>query len=294
MSPQRCAPALAGGEALVDNGPVPRPYFHGRGLACFAHRGGAARWPENSLEAFRGGWQAGCRFIETDLHMTRDGHIVCFHDDELARTTNGRGKVWELSLAELRRLDVGYRFSPDGRGFPYRGRGLTVPTLAELLAIDPQLRANLEIKQVAPAMHRALWRYLDDHGLHDRVLVAGERDALVRAFRNLARGAVATSAGKREIFEFWLAAKAGLEDRLAIEYEALQVPHRFRGLTVVDRRFVAAAHRRGVQVHVWTIDDPAQMRELIGLGVDGIMTDRPQRLVEVARSLGVYGPAAAG
>ncbi|MFV8755365.1 glycerophosphodiester phosphodiesterase [Nannocystaceae bacterium ST9] len=265
---------------------MPKPYLRSSGLLTFAHRGGAACWPENTLEAFKGGIAAGCRWIETDVHMTRDGHIVCLHDHGLERTTEGRGMVWDYTLAELRRFDAGYRFSPEGGGHPQRGRGLTIPTLDEVLALDPEVRVNLEIKQAEPSMSAALWRHIDEAGLHDRVLVASERDDLVRGFRNLARGMVATSAGKREILAFWLAVRSGLIDWLPIEYEALQVPIRHRGLQVVDAAFVEAAHRRGVQVHVWTIDEPATMRWLIELGVDGIMTDQPHRLAGVARELG--------
>ncbi len=233
-----------------ENTLVPKPYLASSGLLTFAHRGGAACWPENTLEAFRGGLSAGCRWIETDVHTTRDGHVVCLHDHTLERTTNGRGRVWEYTLDQLRRFDAGHRFSPDGRSYPFRGRGLTVPTLDEVLALDPGVRVNLEIKQAEPDMLATLWRYIDERGLHDRVLVASERDDLIRGFRNLARGRVATSAGKREILGFWLAVRARMVDWPAIEYEALQVPVRHAGLQVVDAAFVAAAHRRGVQVHV--------------------------------------------
>lgn len=266
---------------------MPKPYLASPGLLTFAHRGGAACWPENTLEAFRGGLAAGCRWIETDVHLTSDGHVVCLHDHALERTTDGRGMVWEYTLDQLRRFDAGHRFSPDGRAYPHRGRGLTIPTLDELLELDPGVRVNLEIKQGEPSMIAALWRHIDDRGLHDRVLVASERDDLVRGFRNLARGRVATSAGKREILAFWLAVQARVVDWLPIEYEALQVPVRHAGLQVVDAAFVAAAHRRGVQVHVWTVDDAATMRWLIDLGVDGIMTDQPERLAALARELGL-------
>ncbi|NVB40402.1 glycerophosphodiester phosphodiesterase [Pseudenhygromyxa sp. WMMC2535] len=264
-----------------------RPYFRTEGLACFAHRGGAALWPENTMEAFRGGFEAGCGWIETDVHMTRDGHIVCFHDHELERTTNGRGKVWEYSLAELRRLDAGYHFTPDGHSFPFRGRGVLVPTLEEVLELDASVRVNIEIKQAQPAMIAALWRFIDDRRVHDRVLVASEQDALVRGFRNLARGSVATSAGKAEIFSFWAAARVGLAGVLPVEFDALQVPVAHNGLRVVERGFVRAAHERGLQVHVWTIDEEAQMNMLMDLGVDAIMTDYPGRLVGRARARGL-------
>jgi glycerophosphoryl diester phosphodiesterase len=266
---------------------VPRPYFQTHGIAGFAHRGGAALWPENTLESFRGGLAAGCPWIETDVHMTRDGQIVTFHDHDLRRTTNGRGRICDLTLAELRRLDAGYNFSPDGRSFPFRNKGITVPTLAEVVELDPGARINVEIKQARPSMTAALWHFIDERGLHDRILVAGENADVVREFRNLACGTVATSAGKREALAFWLAARVGIVDRLPIEYDALQVPIGFRGLEVVTPAFVEAAHHRGVQVHVWTVDSLAQMRWLIDIGVDGIMTDRPDHLAELLRERGL-------
>jgi glycerophosphoryl diester phosphodiesterase len=266
---------------------VPRPYFPARGIACFAHRGGAACWPENTLVAFRGGLDSGCRWIETDVHMTRDGHVVCFHDHTLGRTTNGHGRIRDYDLAELRRFDAGYHFTPDGHRHPFRGQGITIPTLDELAALDPSAYINLEIKQTHPPMAEALWRRIDALGLHERVLIASADASLVRAFRNLARGTIASSAGRAEILQFWLAARAGLTSLISIEYDALQVPVRSGPLEVVTRAFVEAAHARGVQVHVWTIDDVAQMRALIELGVDGVMTDQPQRLVELARELRV-------
>jgi glycerophosphoryl diester phosphodiesterase len=145
-----------------------------------------------------------------------------------------------------------------------------------------------------PSMTAALWRFIDERGLHDRILVACENADVVREFRNLARGTVASSAGMREAFAFWLAARVGLVDRLPIEYDALQVPVGFRGLEVVTPAFVAAAHHRGLQVHVWTVDSLAQMRSLIDIGVDGIMTDHPARLTELARERGLMPTASTG
>ena len=248
---------------------------------AFAHRGGALLWPENTLPAYRGALDLGYRYIETDLHLTRDGAIVTVHDDTLERTTNGAGPVWDLTLAELRKLDAGYHFSPDGETFPYRGKGVTVPSLAELVDVSPDLRVNVEVKQESPPMIRALWDFIEERRLHDRVLVAAFCDPLVRELRRLAGGRVATSAGAREARRFWLASRLGLERLLRIDYDALQVPVQHGRITVIDRRFVAAAHRRGLHVHVWTVDEPDEMRRLLDLGVDGLMSDRPDLLREV-------------
>ncbi|MCZ7681661.1 MAG: glycerophosphodiester phosphodiesterase family protein [Sandaracinaceae bacterium] len=182
-----------------------------RSPIAFAHRGGAALWPENTRVAFEGALALGYRYVETDVHMTRDGKIVCFHDATLERTTNGRGRVADLDLAELSRLDAGYRFTPDGVTYPFRGRGLRVPTLEEALALSPDLRLNVEIKQASPAMERALWEEIDRLDAHERLLVAAAHDPLVHRFRALRpRHDVPTSPGVRGVLRFWLGVRTGL------------------------------------------------------------------------------------
>jgi glycerophosphoryl diester phosphodiesterase len=250
------------------------------GPLAFAHRGGGACWPENTLEAFRGALAAGCTYLETDLRTSRDGHIVICHDEQLERTTDGRGRVQDHTLAELKRLDAGYHFSPDGRTFPARGQGVQIPTFEELVALPGDARFNIEIKQADPPMIDALWSFIERRGLHERVLVAAEQDPLVQAFRRASHGRVATSAGRNECLKFWLASRLGAERWLTIDYQALQIPVFFAGLRVLTPRLLAAAHRHNVHVHVWTINDAEEMRELVAMGVDGIFSDYPARLVE--------------
>lgn len=260
-----------------------RPYLDAPRPLLFAHRGGAAVAPENTLLAFRRAIELGFRYIETDVHLTRDGELVTLHDPTLARTTDGRGMVRAHTLAELRRFDAGHNFSADGgRTFPFRGQGLRIPTLLELLELDPEVRVNIEIKEQDPAAQRALWGFIRRHGVADRVLVGCEHAPVLRSFRALTRGEVATSAGRDEVLRFWLAVRLRLGPRRRPAYDALQVPPTHGRLTVVDRRLVDAAHRLGLQVHVWTIDEAAEMRRLLALGVDGLMSDYPARLLEIA------------
>jgi glycerophosphoryl diester phosphodiesterase len=258
-----------------------KPYLLAESPIPFAHRGGAGLFPENTNVAFEGALALGFRYIETDLHLTRDGAWVCFHDDSVDRVTNGSGPVSRYTRAELQALDAGYRFSPDGGGFPYRGQGARVLTLEEALALHPHLRLNLEIKPDRPELARALLEEIDRLDAYSRVLVASAHDRVTRAFRRLAAGGVATSAGVRGIIAFWLAVRSRLQRLGVFPFDALQVPLSHYGLTVVDRRFVEAAHRHGLKVHVWTVDEPEPMRYLAGLGVDGIMTDRPDILSDV-------------
>lgn len=245
----------------------------------FAHRGGAKLWPENTLSAFQGALDLGVRYLEADLHATRDGVLVVNHDDHVNRTTNGAGAVRDHTLSELRRLDAGYWFSEDGRTYPYRGKGVTIPTLEEVTLLEPSACINLEIKQRSPDIVEALWRFIDERGLADRFLVAASHDALVRRFRRVCRGRVATSAGTWEAQLFWGAARTGLQRFLRPKFDALQVPETSGPLTVVDARLVRAAHQVGLQVHVWTIDELTVMQRLLALGVDGLMSDRPDLLV---------------
>src|SRR5262245_53712844 len=135
-------------------------YLDGGKPLAFAHRGGAALWPENTLVAFEGALRFGITHIETDVHRTRDGEIVVFHDKRLERTTNGHGLIKDHSLSELERLDAGHHFSPEGRGHPWRGKGVRIPTLAALVELDPKLRFNIEMKERGVDLPRALHRFI--------------------------------------------------------------------------------------------------------------------------------------
>jgi glycerophosphoryl diester phosphodiesterase len=259
-----------------------RPFLDVDAPLLFAHRGGAALFPENTLDAFRGALELGIPFLETDVHLSRDGVLVVHHDATVNRTTNGSGKVADLTLSELRKLDAGYRFSPGGGAFPFRGKGLTIPTLEEAFALSPTVRFNVELKTAGRAAAHALWSFIEAGELHDRILVAAEVHATIRRFRRLSRERVATSASHREALAFLAATRLHLDGVLPVAFDALQIPVRHRGVRVLDRRLVQAAHRHGVQVHAWTIDDPAEMRELLALGVDGLMSDRPDLLAPLA------------
>ncbi|MEB2312265.1 MAG: glycerophosphodiester phosphodiesterase [Sorangiineae bacterium] len=258
-----------------------RPFLRGARPLAFAHRGGSKLWPENTLEAFEGAVGLGFDYLETDAHLTCDGVVVLHHDARIDRTTDSTGSVDELTFGELSRADAGYRFTPDGRTFPYRNQGLRIPSFEEVIERFPNVNFNVEIKQGSPSMARALWALIERHRLHDRILVAAGDDALGREFDALSCGRVARSPGVRGVLRFWAAARAGLTRHLPISYDVLQVPARHLGLTVVDRRFIEAAHAQGLHVHVWTIDHPSEMRRLIELGVDGLMTDRPDRLASL-------------
>lgn len=257
-----------------------RPFFGPTTPLGFAHRGGAKRWPENTLVAFENAAGLGYQHIETDLRETSDGRFVCFHDPTLERTTNGRGKLVDHTLAELKRLDAGHHFIEDG-SYSFRGAGVRIPTVEEAFALDSNLRFVLEIKPEDPSLGRRVWELIDHHGIHDRVLVASEHDTVTEAFRAQSRGRVATSAGRKSAMRFWARVLGGAWKHAMFPFDALQIPRTFHGIDVITPRFVEAAHHHGIQIHVWTIDDPSEMLELLLAGVDGLMTDLPDVLLEV-------------
>lgn len=267
------------GEAVPEH-----KYFEGDAAGrplVIAHRGGAGLWPENTLYAFERARSLGVDVIETDVHATADGELVIFHDDGLERTTDGAGRVGSLTLAQLKRLDAAYRFSPDGgRSFPLRGKGVTVPTLREVFEALPRMRFNIEPKQAAPAIAAPLCRLIRERGMADRVLVASFSAGILAEFRSECPE-VATSAATGEVASFLTLQSAGLAASYSPHMQALQVPEHAVAVRVLTRDFVEAAHGRGLRVHAWTVNAEGDMRRLVEMGVDGIMTDYPDRLLRV-------------
>jgi glycerophosphoryl diester phosphodiesterase len=239
----------------------------------FAHRGGAAIGDENSMAAFERAVQAGYTYLETDVHATADGVPVAFHDDTLDRMLGRPGRIEDLAWADLMSLRV--------------NGAAVVPALADLLDAWPDCRLNIDLKadtSVDPTIE-AIWKT----NARDRVLLASFSDRRIRWARQLCGPRQATSLGQREVaalrFGAWYGrGLAGFVPGVA----AVQVPHRYARIRVVDAKFVQHAHRLGMQVHVWTIDEPAEMHELLDLGVDGIMTDRIEVLRDVLKERGSW------
>jgi glycerophosphoryl diester phosphodiesterase len=247
-----------------------------------AHRGASTLAPENTIEAFRLAVEAGAGGLELDVHMTRDGHIVVIHDATVDRTTNGSGAVSEMTLDELRRFDAGHNFSPDGGSTrPYRGRGVWVPTLGEVIEEFPGVTVNIEIKAGTPGIEETVLGILRDANALGRALVVSTPHAIVKRFRKISSGHISTGASRWEIGVFYILSRLRLERLVRPAYDALQVPLLHRGILVVTPRFIRAAQARGVRVDVWTINQAEEMRRLLDLGVDVIMTDRPGTLAEV-------------
>ena len=248
----------------------------------FAHRGGAKVVPENTIEGFREGFAMGGGVVECDVHASADGVIVVIHDDVVDRTTDGTGPVEQKTLAELQGLDAGYRFTTDGRDFPWRGKGVKIPTLEALYAAFAQAPFNIEIKGERAGIEESVWQQISAADAADRTLVVSDNLGTIKRFREASQGKVATAASTIELLVFWVLHLLRLDKLYNPPFQALQPPEKYKGvLRVVTPRFVRNAHSRGLRVDVWTIDDEPAMRRLLGFGVDGIMTDRPDILARV-------------
>jgi glycerophosphoryl diester phosphodiesterase len=259
------------------------PYFDVATPTVIGHRGSAGEAPENTLPSFARALESGAAILESDVHLTRDGVPVLIHDDVVDRTTDGGGRVADLSLAQLHALDAGHRFSSDGGStHPFRGQGLRVPTLEAALAAFPDARFNLELKEGLPGLVERCLEVIGKAGSAPRTLLTAGDDALMdelRAEVARRRAAVALGASAREVGDFL---RSAIERRSPPPGPmALQVPPEFGGGPLVTRSFVDHAHDHELVVHVWTIDEPEQMRALLALGVDGIVSDFPARLAAV-------------
>jgi len=247
----------------------------------FAHRGDSVNYPENTLPAFQSAVEMGVDVIETDVHRTKDGRFVVMHDDSVERMTDGAGKVSKLTLAEVKKLDAGYRWSPDGKGFPFRGKGFEIPTLEEMLGAFPGQRFNVDLKDDNPAQVCAFCDLLVSCGAAERVLTASEYSGNLKNARRILP-AMATSASRWEIIGiFFLYRSSLIHAKKRIVADALQVPEFYGTSHIVTRGFVRRLHNMGVRVHVWTINREADMKRLLDIGVDAIMSDDPALLKRV-------------
>lgn len=267
----------------VASGPVPEhPFFAGDDLLVIAHQGGEKLRPDNTMMAFQYAAELGADVLEMDVHSTRDGVLVVMHDERVDRTTNGSGFIREMLITQIQGLDAAYHWphdNPIGER-PYRGQGVGVPELREVFEAFPEMRLNIEIKQAEPSIVQPLCNMIREFGRSDDILVGSFHDDAIRDFRE-ACPEVATSGTEPEIRAFFVLNAIGLGKVFQPTAPAFQVPEYSGMLHVVTEHFLAGAHRHNIDVHVWTVDDPADMQRLIDLGVDGIITNRPDLLLEL-------------
>jgi glycerophosphoryl diester phosphodiesterase len=290
-----------------------------RRILNIAHQGGEIEAPSNTLFAFKTSLEKGSDVLELDVHATSDRELVVLHDATVDRTTNGTGAVDEMTLEEIKKLDAAHWFVPDcgtchdedNSAYAYRGfatgerkipkkmkrfspNDFTVPSLREVLETFPETLINIEIKATAPdtmPYEQELADLLAEFGRTDDTIVVSFLDPAVEAFKFHAPN-VNTATGTGEAGAFWATTQGPAPGAPNPRHQALQVPITFNGITVVTQEFVDEAHANGLAVHVWTINDRAEMEWLIGIGVDGIMSDRPTLLEKVLAEKAIVPPAA--
>jgi glycerophosphoryl diester phosphodiesterase len=253
-------------------------FFDARRPLVFAHRGGAALAPENTMAAFEIGLGLGADGLELDVRASRDGVVVVHHDRTLDRTTNQRGEVASVDVRDLARIDAGCRFAA---GHPFRGREIGIPTLAEVLGRFRDHRVIVEMKLNSAAFAAAVVDVIRSVRAVDRVCVGCFGRRALRAVRRL-EPALATSAAREEVrwalYRSWLRWPVSRPG-----YAGYQVPECAEATRIVTPQFVRHAHGAGLGVQVWTVDTEADARRLLDWGVDGLITDRPDRRVPLEK-----------
>ena len=229
----------------------------------FAHRGGAGVFPENTLPAFQNAVNSGYKYLETDVHSSKDGEVFAFHDDSLDRVTEHSGKISELTSKEISNIQI--------------DNFAKIPTLLELLETFPEAKLNIDPK--ADSVVQPLTDLLKHTNSVSRVCIGSFSDKRIKHIRKELGSGLCVSAGPKKVVKF-LAGKLAFS-KFKSDYHCLQVPQRSGPVKIITHDFVKRAHSRGLQVHVWTVDDPYEMNELLDLGVDGLMTDEPSILKNV-------------
>jgi glycerophosphoryl diester phosphodiesterase len=248
----------------------------------FAHRGASGSLPENTMPAFEEAVRLGATYLETDVQITKDGVLVLAHDPHLGRAGDER-EIKDLTFSELMEIDAGAVFTTDGgKTHPFRGKGFRVPTLEEFLKKFKDRRFNIEVKDGTPASARLVLLMLKKYDAEDRVLLASERPGALPVIRKEAPH-IPTSASRAEVVDFLWRSALLPGSMPEVPFDALQIPEKQKFIPVVNARLLSAARRLGVGVHVWTINDKADMERLFKRGIDGIFTDFPAIGIEAAR-----------
>jgi glycerophosphoryl diester phosphodiesterase len=275
---------------LVPDAPSKPYYATHQPPLVIAHQGGDGVWPGDTMFAFEKAVEIGADVLEMDAHITEDGQVVLMHDEEVDRTTDGTGLIEEMTLEELKQLDAAYQWSNDGdKTFPYRGQGIQVPTLEELFRKFPQMHYVIEIKLTRNPIDKPLCDLIRKHNMQDKVMVASFHDEAMQNFRKTCPE-IATSASRTEVRNFVLLGKVFLSGFVAPQYQSIQPPYdpkESMNIPIMTPRFIREAHAKNIRVEPWTVDDPELMKQYIEWGVDGIMTDRPDVMMDVLEELGL-------
>jgi glycerophosphoryl diester phosphodiesterase len=260
---------------------VTHPFFAAARPLVFAHRGGSALAPENTLAAFDKGLACGADGLELDVRLSKDGRVVVTHDATLERTTNLCGRVADFTADDLWRADAGYRFGSNG-AWPFRGLDQGIPRLEQVLERYPETRVIIELKDNSVALARAAIDILRQARAVDRVCLGSFGLRVLRAARAL-EPAVATSAAREEVR--WALYRSWVRWPVTrVSYRGYQVCEIAGKTRVVSPRFIDMSHRAGLPVQVWTVNDEDEARRLLTWGADALITDRPDLMVPIVRS----------
>ncbi len=275
-----CLFALAACGGDDDDGSVAENPLLGDRQLNIAHRGGNLLAPEETIEAWRSALEVGADVLEMDLQATSDGVLVLLHDARVDRTTNGSGRIREMTYAEASALDAGYNHTTDGGAtYPFRGKGVVIPTLEQVFREFPDRYMVIEIKQEEPSIVDAFNQLLTDMNMRDQVVVASFDAATIQEFRAAAPDVLTSFALDEAVAFFFLSPEAEVDYIPPAHF--LQVPPRFEGLEVLTPDFIARARRFGLKIHVWDVFGAEQMRELVDLGMDGLIVDDPETMTMV-------------
>lgn len=255
-----------------------------------AHRGGLAHAPEGTLEAFRYADEMGVDILEFDVHITSDNQLVVIHDSSVDRTTDGSGRVNDMTLEEVQSLDAGYHFQDENGEYTYRNQGVYIPTVDEVFEEFGHTRHLIELKASNDPdryedLIQGMWELIEKHGLHENVLIASFDHAINLRFNEVSNGTVAIGAGEQEARQFVTYHKAFANLLYSPTAHALQLPMEQEGFNMADWKLIRGANNRGMAIYYWTINDEQTMRELININAHGIMTDNPKLLIEVLKEM---------
>lgn len=261
----------------------------------FAHQGGEHLAPTNTMAAFAvADAIGGIDFLDIDVHMTKDGHLVGIHDSTVDRTTNGQGRVDTYTLAELQQLDAGYWFRDLQGNYSYRGKGVRIPALEEVFhAYSDRYYLQFEIKDAYPKgqvsqIEEKLWKLIQQYHVEKKVIVGSFYDAIIKRFQHVTGGQVAVEGGRREVTRFVMAHSIwNVSGLYRPSSHALSLPISSNGINLKRRSLIERAHQRGLEIYYWTVNDVSTMEELLTMGVDGIFTNRPDLLKKVMQEMGL-------
>lgn len=251
-----------------------------------AHRGGRGLAPEGTIAAFDNALTLDVDMFEYDTHITKDGHLVVIHDPTVDRTTNGSGKVNEMTLKEIQALDAGYNFVDEKGDFSFRGKGVYIPTVEEVFKRYPNMRHLIEMKDTN-AVHlyedviQSLWRLIRENNMEDQVMVGSFDHDINERFEAVTWGQIPIGAGERAVRSFVKKHVPYLNGLAPSTVDSLQLPTEQEGYDLATKNIIQSAKKRNMSIYYWTINDETQMRELIAKGVDGIITDYPDCLQKI-------------